>query len=142
MQIKRLNLITFVLISCLGMTGPAVLTPAIAADGDSAKSTAEIKKQLKRAAAAYDEKDHATALMLWFPLADAGNADAQYRLGKMYLQQSEQRKDPAEAASWINKAAQQDHAEAQLLLSEMYQQGNGVEKAIRWRPAGYSNRHA
>ena len=50
---------------------------------------------------AYNKDDFATALMLWFPLAEAGDAQAQFRLGKMYLDQKDQRKDPSEAASWI-----------------------------------------
>ena len=34
--------------------------------------------------AAYDKGDYATAMRLWRPLADQGNAEAQYSLGLMY----------------------------------------------------------
>jgi TPR repeat protein len=33
---------------------------------------------------AYENKDYATALMEWMPLADAGDSQAQYNLGWMY----------------------------------------------------------
>ena len=35
--------------------------------------------------AAYQRDDYATALRLWRPLANHGDSDAQYRLGRMYL---------------------------------------------------------
>lgn len=38
---------------------------------------------LEDAVAAYQRQDYATALKLWRPLADKGNADAQFRLGVM-----------------------------------------------------------
>ena len=34
--------------------------------------------------AAYDRGDYATALEEWRPIAEQGNADAQYNLGNMY----------------------------------------------------------
>src|SRR4051812_7766262 len=36
------------------------------------------------AAAAYERQEYATALRLWRPLAEQGNADAQFDLGGMY----------------------------------------------------------
>ena len=52
-----------------------------------------------------------------------GDAKAQFELGNTY-----QFKDDAEAASWWRKAAEQDHAEAQLALAFAYLLGSGVPK--------------
>ncbi len=41
-------------------------------------------RQLEDAEAAYAKGDYATALRLFRPLADQGNAKAQYNLGSMY----------------------------------------------------------
>jgi TPR repeat protein len=56
-------------------------------------------------------------------LAKAGNADAQYELGRMYLRASN---DFSAAAKWLEKAAQQGHADAQFRLGVMYKDGTGV----------------
>jgi len=34
---------------------------------------------------AYEDKDYATALRIWQPLAEAGDIDAQAMLGEMYI---------------------------------------------------------
>lgn len=39
---------------------------------------------LEDAQAAYERKDYATALRVWRPLAEQGDAQAQYNLGQMY----------------------------------------------------------
>ncbi len=41
--------------------------------------------------AAYESKDYATALKLWRPLAEQGNADAQNNLGFMYYHRQRER---------------------------------------------------
>ncbi len=45
-------------------------------------------------------------------------------------------KDEAEAVKWVRKAADQGHADAQLLLGGMYANGRGVTKdeaeAVKW----------
>ncbi len=59
--------------------------------------------------AAYNSGDYATALRLWLPLAEQGDAIVQFRLGLLYywghgvLQDSVQ--DYVEAHKWFNLAA-------------------------------------
>ena len=48
--------------------------------------------------AAYDRRDYATAYRLWRPLADKGDAVAQYKLGGMYFSGEGVQSDDAEAA--------------------------------------------
>jgi hypothetical protein len=56
------------------------------------------------ATAAYDRADYATALRLYRPLADRGNARAQILIGLMYDEGKGVRQDYAKAASWYRKA--------------------------------------
>jgi TPR repeat protein len=78
------------------------------------------------AAAAYERGDYETALHIVQPLANQGNARAQYNLGIMYLNGTGVPQDPAEAAGWFRKAATQGNAGAQYNLGVMYLQGQGV----------------
>lgn len=63
---------------------------------------------------------------LWRPLADQGNANAQYFLGVMYDGGWGVLQDYAAAASWYQKAADQGNANAQHNLAVMYSIGRGV----------------
>ena len=75
---------------------------------DNAKFSAEYAKGLT----AYQNKDYATALMLWFPLAEKDDAQAQFMLGNMYLQQEGDRNNTIKALQWYERAAKQNHLAA------------------------------
>ena len=68
--------------------------------------------------------------------ASRGNAEAQYRLGRMYDLGEGVQKDYREAVGWYRRAAEQNHAPAQFALAEMYKNGDGVAKdineAVKW----------
>jgi len=49
-----------------------------------------------------------------YKAAEQGNADAQYDLGAMYNFGEGMEQDNAEAIKWFLKAAEQDHADADL----------------------------
>ena len=70
--------------------------------------------------------DYPTAMRLWRPLADQGNAIAQRNLGNMYANGRGVPQDYAEAMKWYRKAADQGNAPAQLNLGIMYDLGQGV----------------
>ena len=76
--------------------------------------------------AAYQRGDFATAMREWRPLAEAGDASAQYNLGVMYREGKGVPKDDAEAVKWFRLAAAQGSANAQYFLGLMYDNGNGV----------------
>ena len=65
------------------------------------------------AAAAYGRGDYATALQLFRPLADQGNAGAQFNLGVMYAKDQGVPQNYAEAVRWYRLAADQGDANAQ-----------------------------
>src|SRR5512140_3043108 len=75
---------------------------------------------LDDAAAAADRGDYAAAVRLWRPLADQGDADAQYNLGVMNFTGQGTAQDLAEAAKWFRKAAEQGDLNAQYNLGAMY----------------------
>ena len=96
--------------------------------------------QFADADAAYARGDYATAYRLLKPLAEQGNARAQYDLGFMHEKGQGVPKDDVEAAKWYRKAAEQGNAIAQVNLGFMYDKGQGVPKddveaAKRWRKA-------
>jgi len=76
--------------------------------------------------AAYDRGDYATAVEEWLPIAEQGNADAQYNLGIMYDNGYGVPQDYAEAVRWYRLAAEQGYAKAQFVLGVMYDNGRGV----------------
>jgi TPR repeat protein len=77
---------------------------------------------------AYGRGDYATALQLFHPLADQGNAIAQYNLGVMYYDGKGVAKDDAEAMKWYCLAADQCSADAQYYVGLMYKDGAGVPR--------------
>jgi len=69
---------------------------------------------------AYNAEEYATALLEWMPLAEEGDAKAQFRIGRMYLGGDGVPKNHKEAARWFRKAAEQGDAEAQYQLGFLY----------------------
>ena len=76
--------------------------------------------------AAAERGDYETALREWRPLAERGDADAQYNLGVMYDTGQGVAQDYAEALKWYRRAAEQGHAAAQYNLGVVYGNGQGV----------------
>jgi TPR repeat protein len=81
---------------------------------------------LEGADAAWERRDFATALPLLRPLADQGNADAQMKLGFMYVTGEGIPQNYVEAVKWFHLAADQGQANAQCFLGLIYFEGHGV----------------
>jgi len=90
--------------------------------------------QLEDGMAAFRRGDYATAMSLWRPLVDQGDADAQYNLGVMYWDGQGVSQDYAQAVAWFRKAADQGLAGAQFNLGLAYAKGQGV-------PQDYTQAH-
>jgi len=75
---------------------------------------------------AYDRGDYATALKEFLPLAQQGDAKAQWVLGLMYEQGEGVPQDFKEAVRWYRLAADQGNASAQHSLGWLYSHGQGV----------------
>src|SRR5258708_814004 len=72
------------------------------------------------AMAAIERKDYATALQIWRPLAQHGNASAQTNLGMIYLHGYGVAQDDVKAVEWFRMAADKGFAHAQVNLGNMY----------------------
>lgn len=101
----------------------ALLTPLAQADLDSA-------------IAAHNAENYTDAYSQFLPLAEQGDASAQYALGVMYMFGQGVKEDYTQAFYWTNKAAQQNHASAQNNLGALYKHGQGVKQdvveAVKW----------
>jgi TPR repeat protein len=90
----------------------------------------------QKGAAAAERGDYAAALVEWRPLAEHGDAFAQFNLGLFYLKGYGVLKDYTEAVKWFLKSAEQGNANAQHTLGGMYYGGYGVEQDyagdIKW----------
>ncbi len=75
---------------------------------------------------AYGKGNYAVALEKFKPLAESGDARAQFNLGVMYRQGQGVAQDDKEAVAWWNKAAELGHVEAQDNLGLRYARGQGV----------------
>jgi uncharacterized protein len=69
-------------------------------------------------------------------IAEAGNAGAQFLLGRAYRKGTGVAQDNSKALDWYQKAAEKGHAAAQFDLGELYDQGLGVAQnygtATQW----------
>jgi len=86
---------------------------------------ADAESDVASAWAAYQRGDHAAALKKLKPLAEAGNADAEYDLGTMYSDGHGVPRDPRQAQAWWEKAANQGQADAQFSLGFLLLNGAG-----------------
>ena len=85
---------------------------------------------------AYSQGDINAALVLWRPLAEQGDADAQFALGTLYYAGLAVPVDYTESSYWFHRAAEQGYAAAQYNLGNAYQRGEGVRAnstmAVHW----------
>jgi len=75
--------------------------------------------------AAYNAGDYATAIRLWRPLAEQGNARAENNLGVIYENGKGVPPDLNQAVKWYRLAAAQGYAGAQYNLGLIYAIGRG-----------------
>jgi uncharacterized protein len=113
-----INAILALLILLLGLVGPVAAA------------------ELDDAVAAAHSGEYATALRRLSPLAEKGDARAQFDLGFMHAYGWGVPRNPAEAITWYRKAADQGLQVAQHFLGLAYVNGEGVRpddaEAARW----------
>ena len=80
--------------------------------------------------------DFTTAVREWTPLAEQGNANAQYNLGIMYDKGRSVIQNYKTAMKWYRRAGKQGNASAQYALGLIYDSGQGVPQdyktAVKW----------
>lgn len=85
---------------------------------------------------AYDAGDFDTAMAVWAPAAESGDADSQFGMGLLYSEGIVVPMDDNQALKWFGLAADQGHGEAQYKLGVMHANGWGVPmseiEAMKW----------
>ena len=76
--------------------------------------------------AAYKAGNYAVALKELLPEAAKGNADAQAKVGVIYLEGRGTARNYAQAGKWLTAAARAGNPEAQRNLAQMYRLGLGL----------------
>lgn len=98
---------------------------------------------LSDAIRASDEGNHAKAAKLYKPLAEKGNAVAQFKLASMYYSGKGVTKNFKQAFKLYRLSAEQGHTVAQSNLATMYYRGDGVPQdyvlAHMWKHLAASN---
>lgn len=98
---------------------------------------------LSDALRAFDEGNHAKAAKLFKPLAEKGNAVAQFKLATMYYNGKGVSQNHKTAAKLYRLSAEQGHVVAQSNLATMYYRGEGVPKdfvlAHMWKNIAATN---
>lgn len=96
----------------------------------------ETERETSRGREAAERGDFTAAYAAWRPLAERGDADAQFRIGVLLDQGLGVREDPFAAADWYRQAAEQGVHAAQVNLGLMLLQGRGGEvddaAAVAW----------
>jgi TPR repeat protein len=91
---------------------------------------------LKEGYEALSKKDYVTAANEYRPLAERGDPEAQYRIGRMYEFGNGYPQDKALGIAWVRKAAAQGHTDAEQELGVVYATGDGVKQdnaqAVAW----------
>lgn len=76
----------------------------------------------------FDRADYKTALNVWLPSAQLGDAEAQTNVGEIFERGLGGEPNYEMAVFWYQKAADQGNSRAQFNLGTLYEQGKGVEK--------------
>lgn len=94
------------------------------------------KSALVKGDEAYEREDFEAALRHYTKAAKKDEAEAQFKLGRLYDRGEGTEADPAEALIWYTRAAEQGLDMAQTNLGVLYDTGRGTEEdnvaAARW----------
>ena len=92
-------------------------------------------QSVKAGIEAWQKADYSAAVAIWRPLADQGDADAQFNLGQAYRLGRGVPIDLGAAQIWFERAAGKGHLDAQTTLGLLLFQNNNHSGALRWLKA-------
>jgi hypothetical protein len=81
---------------------------------------------------AWRQGDFANAVAIWRPLAEAGDADAQFNLGQAYRLGRGLPTNVAESKAWFERAAAQGHVDAETTLGLLLFQTGDQAAGLKW----------
>lgn len=103
---------------------PTQLLPP-AADSSEPAAPEPLEKGLDE----YEQKNYRRALGYWLPLANDGNARAQFLIGRLYYNGEGLPRERTRAYMWWTLAAREDDAEAKLALERLTAEMNETQLA-------------
>ena len=89
-------------------------------------------KTVRDGISAWQRADYASAVSIWTPLAQKGDADAAFNLGQAYRLGRGVPVDLAKAQSWLEKSARAGHLDAQTTLGLLLFDSGSREAAMGW----------
>ena len=81
---------------------------------------------------AWQRADYAGAIAIWRPLAEKGDADAQFNLGQAYRLGKGVPLNLGAAQTWFERAATSGHLDAQTTLGLLLFQNGNQSEGIKW----------
>jgi antitoxin component YwqK of YwqJK toxin-antitoxin module len=110
---------------------------------ENSNETNTLREQLQEALGAAKLSDFETALDIWLPLAEAGNAEAQYQIAIMNEHGEGIPENKIAAQNWMKRAAEQHHPKAQQILGNYLFHGTAGEvdkqQSYAWMLAAAEN---
>src|SRR5881409_3318501 len=80
---------------------------------------------------AWQRADYLAAIAIWRPLAESGDADAQFNLGQAYRLGRGVPTNVAESQKWFERAAAQGHVDAETTLGLLLFQNDDTANGIK-----------
>ena len=92
-------------------------------------------QSVKAGIEAWQHADYATAVAIWRPLAESGDADAAFNLGQAYRLGRGVTLNLGAAQNWFLRAAQTGHVDAQTTLGLLLFQNGDQAQGLKWLKA-------
>src|SRR3954471_23540240 len=100
-----------------------------------ASPTAIPAQSVKAGIEAWQRADYSGAVAIWRPLAEGGDADAAFNLGQAYRLGRGVPTNLAIAKSWFERAARENHVDAQTTLGLLLFQNGDQAEGLKWLKA-------
>ena len=95
-------------------------------------STPVSAQSVKAGIDAWQKADYSAAVAIWRPLAERGDADAQFNLGQAYRLGRGVPISLGQAKSWFERAAASGHLDAQTTLGLLLFQNGDQAEGLKW----------
>src|SRR3954468_14347617 len=92
-------------------------------------------QNVKAGVEAWQRSDYAGAVAIWRPLAEHGDADAAFNIGQAYRLGRGVPTNLSVAKSWFERAARQNHVDAQTTLGLLLFQNGDQAEGLKWLKA-------
>ena len=89
-------------------------------------------QSVKAGIEAWQRSDYTAAVSIWRPLAENGDADAEFNLGQAYRLGRGVPTNLAAAQTWFERAANQGHVDAETTLGLLLFQNNDQSSGLKW----------